>query len=329
MTQFEFDKLIEKYMAGDCDPAEERLIEEWSEKQAAASAFPLGTQEETETARRLKKRIDSQLGIKRFPFTLSFYRFGIAACLLSVVACSLWFWAKKPINTEGVATLNKKAEFELSNTTNVEQEFKLKDGSTITLKPQSRLTYLENFGLENRVVFLIGEGYFQIKRDTTKPFFVYAGNLVTKVLGTKFIVKAYEGKEAEVIVTSGKVMVYENIKGKVSKTVYLTPNQKVAYAPVKTVLTPVLVDIPVVVNPIEHTEDFDFKQATLPSVLDRLKQVYDIDIFMKNKGLEHCYFTGNLNGLSLSEQLDLICKTVEAKYQKYETAIWIDGEGCP
>ena len=331
MTQFEFDKLIEKYMAGDCDPAEERLIEEWSEKQAAASAFPLVIQEEKETAKRLKKRIDTQLGVKRFPFTLSYYRFGIAACLLSMIACSLWLLTKKPSqtsDTEGVATYNKKAEFELSNTTNVEQEFKLKDGSTIILKPQSRLTYLENFGLENRIVFLKGEGYFQIKRDTTKPFFVYAGNLVTKVLGTKFIVKAYEGKEAEVIVTSGKVMVYENIQGKVSKTVYLKPNLKVVYAPTKTILTPTLVDIPIIVNQLPKTADFDFKQTTLPIVLDRLKQVYDIDIFMKNKGLEHCYFTGNLNGLSLSEQLDLICKTIEAKYQKYETAIWIDGEGC-
>jgi transmembrane sensor len=326
MTQFDFDKLIEKYMAGDCDPAEERLVEEWSERQAAASTFPLMAQEETDTAKRLKKRIDTTVGVKRFPFRFSIFRLGMAASFLLIVASGFWFFGKKTNYTEGGK--NKTASFELSNNLNSDQKFELKDGSIITLKPKSYLTYQENFGVENRVVFLKGEGFFDIKRDTTKPFFVYAGNLVTKVLGTKFIVKAYEDKEAEVIVTSGKVMVYENIQGKVSKTVYLTPNQKVAYAPVKTVLTPVLVDIPIIVNPIEKTEDFDFKQATLPSVLDRLKQVYDIDIFMKNKELEHCYFTGNLNGLSLSEQLDLICKTVEVKYQKYETAIWIDGEGC-
>lgn len=328
MTQFDFDKLIEKYMAGDCDPAEERLIEEWSEKQVAASPFPLNIQEETDTAKRLKKRIDtSTVGRWRFPFKLSFYRLGIAACLLSVVACGLWFWTKQPANTEG-GLVNDTGGFELVNTTKTEQEFKLKDGSTITLKPQSRLTYLEDFGVENRIVFLKGEGYFQIKRDTTKPFYVYAGNLVTKVLGTKFIVKAYDDKKGEVVVTSGKVMVYENLKGKVSKTVYLTPNQKVDYVPTLEVLTPKIVDIPLVIHPIQKVADFDFKKEALPTVLNRLKQVYDIDIYMKNKTLEHCYFTGNLNGLSLYEQLDLICKTIDAKYQKYETAIWIDGEGC-
>jgi len=329
MTQFEFDKLIEKYIAGDCDPDEDRLIEEWSERQVVASSFPLSVHKETNTNKRLKKRIDtSTVGVWRFPFRLSFYRLGIAACLLGMIVCGLWFWTKKPVNTEGIVLTNKKAEFGLSNTTNVEQEFKLKDGSTITLKPQSHLTYLEDFGVKNRIVFLKGEGYFQIKRDTTKPFYVYAGGLVTKVLGTKFIIKAYEDKKAEVVVTSGKVMVYENRPGKTAKPVVLTPNQKVDYLPTEPVLKPIIVDVPIVVYPIEKTEDFDFRQADLPTVLKRLKSVYAIDVLLKNKDMNRCRFTGNLNGLSLMEQLDLICKTVDASFQKYETAIWIDGEGC-
>ncbi len=336
MTQFEFDKLIEKYMAGDCDPAEEHLIEKWSKRQVAASPFPLNAQEEAETTKRLKKRIDtSTVGTWRFPFRLSFYRLGIAACFLSLLAYGTWFLVKNVYtdgtsrnNREGGILNSKTAGFELSNTTNVAQEFKLKDGSSITLQPQSSLTYLENFGSENRIVFLKGEGYFQVKNDTTKPFYVYAGNLVTKVLGTKFIVKAYNETKAEVVVTNGKVMVYENIQGKIAKTVVLTPNQKVNYTPNETVLKPIIVDVPIVVRPIEKVEDFDFKQTALPTVLKRLKNVYAIDILMKNKYLEKCHFTGNLNGLSLYEQLDLICKTIDAKYQKYGTAIWIEGEGC-
>jgi transmembrane sensor len=330
MTQFEFDKLIEKYMAGDCDAAEERLIEEWSERQIAASSFTLSVQEEKNTNKRLKKRIDtSTAGVLRFPFRISFYRLGIAACFLGIIGFGLWFWSKQTENTESIALNSKIAEFRLSNTTNAEQEFKLKDGSTITLQPQSQLTYLEDFGVKRRIVFLKGEGYFQIKRDTATPFYVYAGNLVTKVLGTKFIIKAYENKKAEVVVTSGKVMVYENISGKVAKTVVLTPNQKVDYEPTQTTLTPVLVDVPIVVNSIKNAEDFDFNQTDLLTVLKRLKDVYAIDILLKNKSMRHCLFTGNLNGLELAEQLDLICKTIDATFQKHETAIWIEGEGCP
>lgn len=89
MTQFEFDKLIEKYMAGDCDAAEERLIEEWSERQIAASSFTLSVQEEKNTNKRLKKRIDtSTAGVLRFPFRISFYRLGIAACFFGYY----WLW---------------------------------------------------------------------------------------------------------------------------------------------------------------------------------------------------------------------------------------------
>jgi ferric-dicitrate binding protein FerR (iron transport regulator) len=328
MTQFEFDKLIEKYMAGNCDPAEERLIEEWSERQVAGSSFPLNAQEENETHKRLKKRLDTTTGSTwQFPFKLSFYRLGIAACFLSLIAFGTWFLSKKPVHTEGGIVANKIANFELSNTTNVEQEFNLKDGSTITLKPQSHLTYLEDFGVKNRIVFLKGEGYFQIKHDTTKPFYVYAGNLVTKVLGTKFIVKAYHDTKTEVVVTSGKVMVYENKNGKAGKQVILTPNQKVAQINDE-IATPQLVEQPLIVNPIEKKEDFIFEKTPLSDVLNRLKKVYAIDILAKNKGIERCHFTGNLNDLSLTEQLELICKTLDGSYQKYETAIWIDGEGC-
>ena len=329
MTQFEFDKLIEKYMAGECDTAEERLIEEWSDRQISTSSLHLSAQEEKITNKRLKRRIDaSTVGVIRFPFRFSLYRLGIAACFLGIIGFGLWFWSKESVNTESIALTTKKAEFKLSNTTNAEQEFKLKDGSTITLQPQSQLTYLEDFGVKKRIVFLKGEGYFQIKRDTAKPFYVHAGNLVTKVLGTKFIIKAYENKKTEVVVTSGKVMVYENNKGKVAQKVFLTPNQKVDYEPDQTALTPVIVDEPIVVNAIKNEGDFDFNQTDLLTVLKRLKDVYAIDILLKNKSMGQCLFTGNLNGLTLSEQLDLICKSIDATFQKYETAIWIEGEGC-
>lgn len=334
MTQFEFDKLLEKYLAGGCDPAEERLIEAWTERQVTnATPFPLTQSETTTVQKRLKKRIDKEtVGVWRLPSPFSVYRLGIAACLLGLIGLTAWFLtqnSKLKTFTEGSFGHDKTASFELSNTTNAAQAFKLKDGSTITLKPQSQLTYLENFGIENRIVFLKGEGYFEIAHDTSKPFYVYAGNLVTKVLGTKFTVKVYEsGKKTEVVVTSGKVMVYENVGGKVSKSAILTPNQTIAYVPNTAIFKPQIIDNPIIIRPIERKEDFVFDGIPLSKVLNRLKNVYAIDILTKNDALQNCLFTGDLNGLTLNEQLELICKATDTHAQKYETAIWLDGDGC-
>jgi len=327
MTQFEFDQLLEKYLAGNCDPAEEQMVEAWSENQISqAASFSLSVQEEKDINKRLKKRIDASTTKDgwRFPFRL--YRLGMAACLFGIIVLAGWLAIRHALVKEGNAGTGL-ANFELSNTTLSEQEFKLKDGSTITLKPQSRVTYLEDFGIRNRMVYLKGEGYFQIKRDSTKPFYVYAGNLVTKVLGTKFIVKAYgSDNKAEVVVTSGKVMVYENKQGKLSNAVVLTPNQSISYASNLPAPKPQIVDNPIVVNPVEKAEDFVFDKTPLTNVLSRLKKVYGIDVLLKNQTLEASLFTGDLNGLGLYQQLDLICKTIDAHYQKYETAIWIDGD---
>ena len=93
-------------------------------------------------------------------------------------------------------------------------------------------------------------------------------------------------------------------------------------------MTPQLVEQPVVVNPIEKAEDFNFKESPLPVVLATLTKVYSVDIFFKNKNSENCFFSGNLNGLNLDEQLNLICQSIRGRYQKYETAIWIEGNEC-
>jgi transmembrane sensor len=328
MTQFEFDKLLEKYLAGDCTPDEERMIENWSENQILFTPLlQISAREEKETEKRLKKRIDtSTVGSRNFWKISTFYRWGLAASLVGMMIFGGWCWMKPYSKTLIDTNL---ARFELSNNTNIEQIFYLKDGSEITLKPQSKLTYGENFGVKDRKVYLKGEGLFQVKRDTAKPFYVFAGELVTKVLGTTFSVKTFkDGRKTEVVVTQGKVMVYENRQDKMPKGIVLTPNLKIDYINKSVELKPQIVDNPIVIHPVDKKEDFVFEKIPLSVVLNRLKKVYCIDILTRNPTIEKCLFTGNLNDLTLYQQLDLICQSLDAHYEKYETAIWITGEGC-
>jgi ferric-dicitrate binding protein FerR (iron transport regulator) len=86
-------------------------------------------------------------------------------------------------------------------------EVLLADGSRVYLNRDSRLTYPENFGSDNRTVSLEGEAFFDIAPDTSRPFIIDAGNASVKVVGTSFSVMTDNGNnEVEVYVESGTVM---------------------------------------------------------------------------------------------------------------------------
>ncbi len=98
---------------------------------------------------------------------------------------------------------------EVENTSGSVQKVALADGSVVSLEPGSTLRYPEHFGTQ-REVYLTGEAFFNVFRDEKHPFLVYAEDVVTRVLGTSFRVKAYgQGKEVRVAVTSGKVSVFK------------------------------------------------------------------------------------------------------------------------
>ena len=53
----------------------------------------------------------------------------------------------------------------------------------LLLEPKSELRYDSDFGKEKREVFLTGEAFFEVAKDMQKPFLIYTGKLVTKVVG--------------------------------------------------------------------------------------------------------------------------------------------------
>jgi ferric-dicitrate binding protein FerR (iron transport regulator) len=101
----------------------------------------------------------------------------------------------------------------------------LSDGSTVWLNAGSKLSYPDVFTGDKRVVTLEGEAFFDIARHVDMPFYVHAGRVTVKVLGTRFDVKAYQG-DAGVSTTliSGKVQVM--LDDEPDKKIILTPNEK-------------------------------------------------------------------------------------------------------
>ncbi|MDN5202225.1 DUF4974 domain-containing protein [Fulvivirgaceae bacterium BMA10] len=105
--------------------------------------------------------------------------------------------------------------------------FKLPDGSIVKLNADSKLTFPEVFSATSREVSLIGEAFFEIKKDSLRPFTVRTNELSTTVLGTSFNVRAYEDEDVEVALLTGKVKVSENSSSMID--IVLLPREMAIY----------------------------------------------------------------------------------------------------
>ncbi len=94
----------------------------------------------------------------------------------------------------------------------------LEDSTTVVLYPGTELQFPESFSLDERSVMLLGEGYFNVKRDSARPFTVHTEQVAIEVLGTSFNVRAYKEEQTiETVLVTGKVML--------NGTTVLQPNQ--------------------------------------------------------------------------------------------------------
>lgn len=72
-----------------------------------------------------------------------------------------------------------------------EYSLELADGSVVWMNSESSLRFPEKFSSDKREVYLDGEAYFQVTKDSNRPFYVRTKNYDVRVLGTTFNVSAY------------------------------------------------------------------------------------------------------------------------------------------
>ncbi len=333
MNQYDFDKLLEKYLSGACTEEEEELIREWSENMLKHSEVRMTQSEKIKTEKQIWARIQQTLFPPRFVIRPHHWTMTALAASLIIGIYALFFYHKTNTYTNAIAenlSFNS-GVIEVKNTSAKAQKITLEDGSEIILKAESSISYPEHFNDKNRSVYLKGEAFFKVKRNPSKPFIVHTRDLVTEVLGTSFTIKSYDNAKAiEVQVVTGRVSVYENSDkiGTHKNGVILTPNQKIIFDKETKKLIPSLVENPVIVENPEKVLDFTFDETPLNQVLDRLKEGYQIEFVVENQDLNKCVFTADLNDIPLHSQLDLICKSVNATYEQRGTVIFINGTGC-
>lgn len=333
MTQQQFYDLSKRYLEGNATEEERTILVKWFEQHSNQSNLKIPESQKNEIEKRMWRAIQKKVRPTLSKNPIRFvWMLGVAASLILVF---VWFNQSQislKINQESSATEIEQVGIEIKNTTQVEQETRLEDGTVVLLKKNSSIIYDKAYNQTKREVYLKGEAFFKVKRDVSKPFIVRTGELVTEVLGTSFRIKHHEkANTIEVAVTTGKVSVYAEKSNRQDERngVILTPNQRVVFDVASKNIVPSIVEIPVpIMTNATQPPHLVFQEASLQTVLNTLSQLYGIEFVIANPKAKECQITADLNGLSMFTQLELVCKSIDATYEKRGTVIFINGDGC-
>jgi transmembrane sensor len=181
----------------------------------------------------------------------------------------------------------------------------LSDGSTVTLNSNSQLSYPARFVGNKRLVKLTGEAFFKVAPDKTKPFIISVQGATISVVGTSFDVKNRNG-ETEVIVATGIVKVKAH-----GKEVQLYPGEKVMVTGAGTEL----------IKQQNKGSLYNYyitgalicDQTPLYQLVDKLNEIYGVQIEITNSKLRNLPITTTFKGQSLDEILKVIAETFNIK----------------
>jgi ferric-dicitrate binding protein FerR (iron transport regulator) len=262
-----------------------------------------------------------------------------AAASVIAIAGMIFFRAQhKPVQASVSANTDRfiingsdSAEIQFSNSASVHRLINLPDGSRIVLSKKSALHYLRLFNKGKREVYLTGDAFFEVAKDAKRPFYVYSGNVVTKVLGTSFrIISDDQFGKVTVAVRTGKVKVFRQNDAQHQKDQYLLiRNEQLVFRnketkPVKASVQ----DETIPVSEIPASLSFSFDEASLQDILDALSKAYNIDIEFDKVRNEKCRVTVSLDGKGLYDKLDLLCMVTGATYHTEGSKIYMDSKGC-
>ena len=201
---------------------------------------------------------------------------------------------------------------------------RLPDGTRVRLQPGALLRFTFS---ATRDVYLSGSATFDVVADPDRPFRVFSHELITRVLGTSFTIKADSSDDITVIVHTGKVSVYQKTFSAPNKLtgVVLTPNQELIYARTKDQFQKVLIEKP---QPVAPKPSFVYEDAPVTEVLEQLKSTFGIDIIYDRQALDSCRISADLSDESIYKKLDLICKAMGAQYEVVDGVVTIQARRC-
>lgn len=172
----------------------------------------------------------------------------------------------------------------------------LADGTKVWLNAGSRLAFPTQFNGKKREVYLEGEAYFEVAKNTETPFYVNAGEIAVKVLGTKFNISAYLTEQSiATVLIEGKVSMNKRPSlGFMADETVISPHHRGTYFKAQDAFqVQYEPDTELVIAWTEGS--FKFSQVSLTDVFKNLERYYNVKFIVDKKFSSEEIITGKLD----------------------------------
>ena len=221
--------------------------------------------------------------------------------------------------------------------------FSLSDGTVVTLNAGSTLNVSQDYGVNNRIVRLDGEGYFNIAKDKNNPFVVQTPFLNIRALGTEFNIKAYSAdRTIETTLVSGSLQIEPVKEINQGQITVLKPNQKLTFfksdssftsgsemkekeatarfeniKKIRTVPATRLVTENVNVDPVTSWKEnrWIFEQQSLSQIAIDLERKFDVQIIFDSERLKSYRFTATILAEPIEQVLMALSMAAPVTYK--------------
>ncbi len=272
-----------------------------------------------------------------------------AAAIVIVAAGNLFVFGKSLWNHDKSAeSLAGKEVNEISTRPGSKSKIQLPDGSIVMLNSGSKLIYNKDYGIDNREVTLVGEGFFDVKKNKEKPFIINTANINIKVLGTVFNVKAYpEDKKTETSLIRGSIEV--TIKNRPNDKIILSPSEKLVVenglVPDKKVrqkndgelvAAPAGLNTLIAINKLKYSpvdssvaetlwieNKLVFRDESFEELAMRMQRWYDVSISITDEKLAEKRLTGIFERETIEQALEALKISIPFHYEKNGSKIII------
>jgi len=191
-------------------------------------------------------------------------------------------------------------------------QLKLADGTKVWLNSLTRLRFPVTFAGEERKVYLTGEAYFEVARDSVHPFIVATDEgMEVKVYGTEFNVDTYRKGTVKTTLVNGKVGIRVSATGEEMR---LSPNQMALFTKATQSIQVENVDSYGVVA--WKDGKFVFEDEPIEEIMERLSRWYDVKVFYANERIKKHTFTGIITRFAdISDVLHLMQETAAVEFR--------------
>ena len=249
--------------------------------------------------------VTPQQGInKRKAFQLRPWMYAAAMIIVVFICGTIAFQSGKSVIRNQLTQISIEAPY------GSKTKLYLPDGTLVWLNAGSKMSYAQDFGINERALNLTGEAYFEVTKNKHIPFKVHTEELDVKVLGTKFNFRNYKDDlEAKVCLLEGKVALNTR-----EKETILHPDQQ-ALLDKKT--GKLSVSGTKAAYSAEWTNDrLYFDEVLLSDIIKELERSYDVKITVADDTLNTIRFYGNFRKReqSIQEIMDVLSSTDKMTY---------------